>query len=195
MAKTLQISALFFTIFSVFISQLLLIAIEGKEHKFGRNLSPTKLGLRKEKLTHFRLYWQDIVSGPKPTALVVVRPPHNKSSNGFGTVAMIDDALTIGPELNSKLVGRAQGLFALASQTEVGLLMAMNFAFIEGKYNGSTISILGRNKVFSQVREMPIIGGTGIFRFAKGYVLARTHAFDIKSGDATVEYNVYVIHY
>ncbi|KAF5193224.1 Dirigent protein [Thalictrum thalictroides] len=73
--------------------------------------------------------------------------------------------------------------------------MAINFAFIEGKYNGSAISILGRNKVSSQIREMPIIGGTGIFRFAKGYVLARTHAFDIKSGDATFEYNVYVIHY
>jgi hypothetical protein len=73
--------------------------------------------------------------------------------------------------------------------------MAMNFAFIEGKYNGSTITVLGKNAVFSTVREMPVIGGSGLFRFARGYVQARTHMVDLKTGDATVEYNVYVFHY
>ncbi|KAB1227900.1 Dirigent protein 19 [Morella rubra] len=83
---------------------------------------------------------------------------------------MIDDPLTLGPKLSSKLIGRAQGFYALASQEEVGLLMAMNFAFTEGKYNGSTITVLGRNAVFTKVREMPVIGGSGLFRFATGYV-------------------------
>lgn len=93
------------------------------------------------------------------------------------------------------MVGRAQGFYALSSQEEVGLLMSMNFAFIEGKYNGSTISVLGRNTVFSKVREMPVIGGSGLFRFARGYVQARTHALDLKTGDAVVEYTCYVLHY
>ncbi|KAK3204956.1 hypothetical protein Dsin_019002 [Dipteronia sinensis] len=108
---------------------------------------------------------------------------------------MIEDPITVGPKLSSKMVGRAQGLYALASQEEIGLLMVMNFAFIEGKYNGSSqgrthvqtsqvpylveipgsatgssISVLGRNTVFSKVREMPVIGGSGLFRFARGYV-------------------------
>lgn len=108
---------------------------------------------------------------------------------------MIDNPLTLGPELSSKVVGKAQGFYALASQEEFGLLMTMNFVFTEGKYNGSTITVLGRNAVFDQVREMPVIGGSGLFRFARGYVEARTHMFDLKSGDATVEYNVYVMHY
>ncbi|PKI26287.1 hypothetical protein CRG98_049024, partial [Punica granatum] len=69
--------------------------------------------------------------------------------------------------------------------------MAMNFVFIEGKYNGSTITILGRNPVFNAVREMPVVGGSGLFRFARGYVQLRTHNFDPKTGDATVEYNAY----
>ncbi|CAN1144351.1 Dirigent protein 22 [Linum perenne] len=60
--------------------------------------------------------------------------------------------------------------------------MAMNFAFVEGKYNGSTLSVLGRNAV-------------GVFRFARGYAKAKTRVFDLKTGDAVVEYNVYVFHY
>lgn len=119
----------------------------------------------------------------------------NTSSTLFGAVVMMDDPLTVRPEPNSRMVGRAQGLYASASQTELGLLMVLNFAFMEGKYNGSTLSVLGRNTVFSPVREFPIIGGSGLFRFARGYAHARTHAFNLTSGDAVVEYNVYVFHY
>ncbi|KAF4361370.1 hypothetical protein G4B88_005160 [Cannabis sativa] len=126
---------------------------------------------------------------------MVIPPQANYSSTSFGMVAMIDDPLTEGPELSSKIVGKAQGFYGSASQEEVGLIMAMNFAFSEGKYNGSTITILGRNTVFSKVREMPVIGGSGIFRFARGYVQARTHQFTPSSGDAIVEYNVFVLHY
>lgn len=107
----------------------------------------------------------------------------------------MDDPLTVEPNLNSKIVGRAQGIYASASQSEVGFLMVLNFAFTEGKFNGSNLSVLGRNAVFSTVREMPIVGGSGVFRFARGYAQARTHSFDSKSGNAIVEYNVYVFHY
>ncbi|KAH1084374.1 hypothetical protein J1N35_024135 [Gossypium stocksii] len=57
---------------------------------------------------------------------------------------------------------------------------------MEGKYNGSNLSVLGRNPVFSAVREMPVIGGSGVFRFARGYAEARTHTFDLKTGKASV---------
>ncbi|CAN0925489.1 Dirigent protein 19 [Linum grandiflorum] len=60
--------------------------------------------------------------------------------------------------------------------------MVMNFWFVEGKYNGSSITIMGRNPV-------------GLFRFARGYAHASTHNFNLTSGDACVEYNLYVLHY
>ncbi|XP_022983112.1 dirigent protein 22-like [Cucurbita maxima] len=160
-------------------------------------LSLEKLGLRRrEKLSHLHFYFHDILSGRNPTAVPVVLPPQaNASRSLFGMVVMTDDPLTERPEIGSKLLGRAQGFYASASQTELGLLMVMNFAFVEGKYNGSYLSILGRNTVMSAVREMPVVGGGGLFRFARGYAQAKTYTVDYSTGDAVVEYNVYVFHY
>jgi hypothetical protein len=73
-------------------------------------------------------------------------------------------------------------------------MMNMNFVFQAGKYNGSTVAIMGRNAVFNAVREMAVVGGTGVFRMARGYAQARTHTLDLKTGDATVEYNLYIKH-
>ncbi|XVF82222.1 hypothetical protein PTKIN_Ptkin16aG0027900 [Pterospermum kingtungense] len=97
------------------------------------------------------------------------------------------------PDVNSETVGRAQGVYAFASQSDFSLLMVLNFAFTEGKYNGSTLSVLGSNHVLSTVREMPIVGGSGVFRFAHGYAQART--YDNSTVHTIVEYNVYVFHY
>ncbi|KAK7833783.1 dirigent protein 17 [Quercus suber] len=42
---------------------------------------------------------------------------------------------------------------------------------------------------------MPIIGGTGAFRFARGFMQAKTQFFNLTSGNAIVEYHVVAIHY
>ena len=170
--------------------------IKAETPVFSRNLSPSSLGLKREKLSHLHFYFHDILSGPKPTAGRVAQAAMtNTSSTSFGAVSVIDDALTILPDNSSKVVGRAQGIYASASQSETGLLMVLNFAFIEGEYNGSTLSVLGRNTILSTVRELPIVGGSGVFRFARGYAHAKTYTFDTKTGDAVVEYNVYALHY
>ncbi|XP_015901344.3 dirigent protein 2-like [Ziziphus jujuba] len=167
--------------------------------RFSKTLSPQKLGLNKQKLTHLHFYLHDTLSGKNPTAIKVAEAKTtNTSSTGFRTVVVMDDPLTEGPEPSSKLVGRAQGLYALASQNEIGLLLVFNYVFIKGEYNGSTLGILGRNAVFStvsKVREFPIVGGTGIFRFARGYAQARIHKVDPKTGDAVLEHSVYAFHY
>ncbi|KAI4371283.1 hypothetical protein MLD38_019538 [Melastoma candidum] len=189
-----------FKLMLLLIASLLLTSILSSQPSqastFSRPFNHEELGLRVEKHTHLHFYFHDIVSGPKPTAVRVAQASMtDKSPTGFGAVVMIDDPLTITPDNTSKIVGRAQGIYALASQEEAGLLMVLNFAFCEGKYNGSNLSVLGRNTVFSKVREMPIVGGSGVFRFARGYAHARTHWFDLTTGDAIVEYNVYVSHY
>lgn len=146
--------------------------------------------------THIQVYFHDIVYGSKSTAIRVAQATSTYTSlTAFGAVVMIDDPLTETPDLSSKLIGRAQGMYAFASQEEFGLLMAMNIVFVEGEFNGSTLAVLGRNAVFSEVREMPVIGGSGKFRFARGYVLAKTNNYDLITGDTIVEWNIHVMHY
>ncbi|KAM1335368.1 hypothetical protein PS2_039506 [Malus domestica] len=150
-------------------------------------------GGKTENLSHLHFFFHDILGGKNPTSVRIIGPP-NGTAAGFGSTMMIDNALTEEQDRASKLVGRAQGFYSVASQQadEFALLMVMNFVFVEGKYKGSSISILGRNPVLNDVREMPVVGGTGQFRSARGYALAHTVWFDANTGDAIVEYNVYV---
>ncbi|XP_059625422.1 dirigent protein 19-like [Cornus florida] len=181
------------TIFTLFC--FITIPSTGANYGFLKSIVAKKIELGKEKLSHFRFYWHDITAGKNASVVTVVQPPSNASATSFGMINVIDDPLTEGPQLSSKLVGRAQGFYTLSSQQEISLLMAMNFVFVEGKYNGSTITVLGRNTVLNKFREMPVIGGSGLFRLARGFARLKTYKFDIKSGTATVEYNVYVLHY
>uniref|UniRef100_A0A7N0ZYN0 Dirigent protein n=1 Tax=Kalanchoe fedtschenkoi TaxID=63787 RepID=A0A7N0ZYN0_KALFE len=153
----------------------------------------TKAG--KETTTNLKFYFHDTVSGSSPSAVRIAQAPVTGSSKTlFGAVLMADDPLTEGPDPKSKLVGRAQGLYGSACQSELGLIMAMNYQFTEGEYKGSSFSILGLNQAMDPVREMPVVTGTGRFRMARGYALAHTHWFDKATGDAIVMYNVTIIH-
>ncbi|KAI9153810.1 hypothetical protein LWI28_016861 [Acer negundo] len=182
-------------ILSILVLFSALTASESDQY-FSKKISPSSLGLKKEKLTHLHFYFHDLITAKNPTAVQVAEAAMtNTSSTLFGAVFVMDDPLTVSPEVNSKMVGRAQGIYASASQSEIGFLMVLNFAFMEGKFNGSNLSVLGRNAIFSGVREMPIVGGSGVFRFSRGYAQAKTHTIDLQTGNAVVEYNVYVFHY
>ncbi|KAM0054982.1 putative dirigent protein [Helianthus debilis subsp. tardiflorus] len=108
---------------------------------------------------------------------------------------MADDKLTTGPGPNSTILGRAQAIYGSACLEEIGLIMTMNLVFTGLDYNGSTLSLLGRNAVFHTYREMSIVGGSGLFRMARGVATAKTYTFNLTSGDAVVEFNVMVEHY
>ncbi|MQM20952.1 hypothetical protein Taro_053982 [Colocasia esculenta] len=168
-----------------FVVALLVLAVRAQD---GFDFGP-------EKQTRLHFFFHDVLNGPNPTAVRIAQAPTtNTSSNGFGMVMMIDDALTEGPDPSSKLLGRAQGMYAQASQGETALLMALNYHFVDGDYNGSTLAVLGRNSVFSATREMAVVGGTGYFRLARGYAVAKTHTLEVSTGNAVVEYDVYVVH-
>lgn len=152
-----------------------------------------------QQTTKLHFYFHDIPNGKNPTAVIIARPANQKTV-GFGTLVMIDDPLTEGPETSSKLVGRAQGMYGEAGldssdqQDVSSLLMTITLSFTQEKFNGSSISILGRYRVSDEQREMPIVGGTGVFRLARGYALAKTYKYDPKTGVAVSEYNVFVLH-
>ncbi|XP_048128315.1 dirigent protein 23-like [Rhodamnia argentea] len=156
----------------------------------------TRLSHAERKTTRLHFYFHDTLSGKNPTAVRVAEATMTeKSPTLFGLVNMIDDPLTEGPEPESPLVGRAQGFYASAGLESLGLHMNVNLIFISPEYNGSTLSILGHNPALETYREMPIIGGTGVFRLASGVATAKTYFFNLTTGDAIVEYKVIAMHY
>ncbi|XVE56764.1 hypothetical protein DITRI_Ditri04bG0037000 [Diplodiscus trichospermus] len=151
----------------------------------------------KQKVTRIQFYMHDIVGGPEPTAVRVAGRSNftgrDPIASMFGSISVMDNPLTVTPNINSTLIGRAQGLYAMSSQeNELSLLISLTVAFSSGPYNGSTFSVLGRNPVMNDVREMPVVGGTGKFRLARGYCLART--FSMNQMDAVIGYNVTLLH-
>ncbi|CAN1164856.1 Dirigent protein 19 [Linum perenne] len=55
-----------------------------------------------------------------------------------------------------------------SQQDEFALLVSFTIGFVDGPYNGSRFSVLGRNAIMDTVKEIPIGAGTGIFRMARG---------------------------
>ncbi|KAL1563912.1 dirigent protein 23-like [Salvia divinorum] len=118
----------------------------------------------------------------------------NETGKEFGGLWMVDDQLTEGPDPSSKLIGRARGLYGSAGQTDFGLIMALSYVFTDGVYDGSSFSLLSFNPVMKSGREMAVVGGTGLFRLARGYAVANTYQANA-SGDAIVGYNVTIVTY
>ncbi|XP_031485289.1 pterocarpan synthase 1-like [Nymphaea colorata] len=180
--------------FLSFLAILLTVSCAAKTSNHRIIPSPA-IRLQKQRTTHIHFFFHDIVTGRNPTVATIVQSPLNNLATGFGEVNMIDDPLTEGRELTSKLIGRAQGFYASAALQNVSLLMVQTYVFLEGAYNGSTLSVLGRNSASVPIRELAVVGGTGYFRMAQGYTQARIHRLNATTGDAVVEYDVYVRHY
>ncbi|KAL3622027.1 hypothetical protein CASFOL_034223 [Castilleja foliolosa] len=146
--------------------------------------------------TKLHFYFQDVLSGDNPTVWKVAESQITKTSpTTFGQISVIDDLLTAGPEPDSEVVGRAQGTTGFADLSNTAIQMGLNIVFAEGKYKGSTVSILGRNPIFEKDRELAIVGGTGCFRMARGVAVSNTHSFDTSTNYGVLEYTLYITHY
>ncbi|CAL4899107.1 unnamed protein product [Urochloa decumbens] len=120
---------------------------------------------------HLHFYMHDVIGGKSPTAVLVI----NGSRGGsFGDTVVIDDKLTEGTSQSSATVGRAQGYYMVASVANIELMVNMNVVLTSGPYAGSSLTVLGRDDVNVPVRELSVVGGTGLFRMACGYVLWKT---------------------
>ncbi|XP_045823060.1 dirigent protein 23 [Trifolium pratense] len=174
---------------------MLLPPIQSLKLKAG-NWGKTFPKKNQESETNLQFYFHDTLSGKNPSVVKIAEPLDKTQSyvTRFGTIFMADDPLTETYDPKSKLVGRAQGIYASSCQQEIGLLMSLSYVFVDGPYNGSTFTLVGKNSAANPVREMPIVGGTGLFRMARGYAIAKTHWVDLTTGDAIVGYNVTLIH-
>ncbi|CAN6296559.1 unnamed protein product [Urochloa humidicola] len=93
-------------------------------------------------------------------------------SLGFGTIIVIDDVLTSGPDLGAQPLGRAQGVYVASSADGSSQMMAFT-AMMEGGEYGDTINFFGVYKVGTPLCRLSITGGTGKFKGACGFAEVR----------------------
>ncbi|KAJ1275500.1 hypothetical protein BS78_05G140500 [Paspalum vaginatum] len=149
--------------------------------------------------THLQFYMHDTVTasaGSPATAERVVRgtaPLPGTPINRFGDMYIVDDPLTEGPDATSRAVGRAQGFYLFASRSaDQALLLSGNMVFTAGEHNGSSVAVLGRDAILDEVRELPVVGGTGAFRDATGYGLLRAHSVNFTTNNAVLKVDMYM---
>ncbi|XP_057796395.1 dirigent protein 1-like [Salvia miltiorrhiza] len=183
-------------IFSLFITTQIHVNARDLDDERDDELEANYLCLKNEKLTKIHFYAQDFAGGPNSTVFEMART--NITGDpllSFGKLLVVDDLLTAGPGLDSKKVGRSQGIVTSADMNTPATALNFNVVFTSGKYNGSTLSIAGRNLVSATVRRLAVIGGTGVFRFARGYAALTSYSFevgkDLQTYYVVIEYNVY----
>ncbi|KAL9230538.1 hypothetical protein vseg_005876 [Gypsophila vaccaria] len=90
----------------------------------------------------------------------------------FGSITVIDDELTEGPELGSGVLGKGQGFYLASSLDGESHTMAFTTLFHndhDNQEDDDTISFFGVHRTASPISHIAIVGGTGKYENAKGY--------------------------
>ncbi|XP_014508461.2 dirigent protein 1 [Vigna radiata var. radiata] len=148
------------------------------------------------KQTNLIFYVHDHFTGDHSTAVTVAGKTGAVSNIlNFGTVAIVDDPVTEGPNIDSRLIGRAQGMYINSQLDGKGLYMVFSVIFSSGEFKGSSLEIQGSDIFTMKEREFGVVSGTGYFRFVKGYGIMETEFMDIATLRATLKLNVTLKHY
>ncbi|XP_042466996.1 dirigent protein 22-like [Zingiber officinale] len=142
--------------------------------------------------SHLHFFLHENYNSPNATSITVINST-NSNPGDFGSIGIFDDELREGSTVDSKLIGRAQGIAPGVSLRQTTWLVLLNFVFTEGEYNGSSLTVVGR-ATLEGTTERSIIGGTGKFRMARGYTI---NTFLISGGPAIhliAEYDAYIVH-
>ncbi|CAM0874853.1 unnamed protein product [Alopecurus aequalis] len=157
--------------------------------------------------THLHFYMHDDYTGPHPTAKRVVsgRPLSTSDDDNvtttlktaprqFGDIVVLNNALTEGPSRGgSAPVGTAQGWAVRVSEGGIVSDLTLHLVLEAGEHRGSSLTARGRIDMDATVRESVLIGGTGRFRYARGYMLTKNYDYSLATG-GIVEIDVYVQH-
>ncbi|XP_047954019.1 dirigent protein 21-like [Salvia hispanica] len=147
-----------------------------------------------KKITKLHFYVHNHESGPNTTVYRVAAASITSTSpTTFGRVNVLDDLVTAGPDINTEPVARVQGVVAYSDLHTVAIAMTVNFYITAGEFNKSTLCVSVRLPLTERLREIPVIGGTGAFRLARGYAVSTPYSFDFATANSVLEYTIYVI--
>ncbi|KAH6759760.1 hypothetical protein C2S51_016709 [Perilla frutescens var. frutescens] len=151
---------------------------------------------KQEKVTKLHFYFHRLAGAATTgVAIATATTMINPNPMGFGSAVIKDDPMTVGPELSSTHIGYSQGLSATSSLEDIVLTEYFTLYFTDPTRNGSTLAILGSNPLLHKYREMPIVGGTGVFRLARGIATYQTYFYNATTREACVEADLVVFHF
>ncbi|XP_057796407.1 dirigent protein 1-like [Salvia miltiorrhiza] len=140
-------------------------------------LDEDELCLKREKLAKIFFHAHDIAGGPNGTVYEIARASITTDDLfSFGRVQVFDGVMTEGPNRSSAVLGKVQGILTSADMKTTAMAMSFNVVFTTGEFNGSTVSVAGRNPVLEPLRRLAVVGGTGAFRFTRGYINVQTYS-------------------
>ncbi|XP_057788625.1 dirigent protein 21-like [Salvia miltiorrhiza] len=143
--------------------------------------------------TKLHFYVHDVRTGPNATLYTVANASITTTSpTGFGRINVFDDRVTAAPDIGSEEVARAQGTTTSVDLQVSAASMNLNFYLTSGKFNGSTVTIIGRNQFTLAQRELPVAGGSGAFRYARGYAITSSYSNDATTNYSVLEYTIYI---
>lgn len=156
--------------------------------------SNADLGLLKE--TKMTVYFQDYSGGPNATVVEITGLSDGLLSfTKFGAIFCTDDPITEGLEESSARVARAQGIYVTSALDGSNTHVLISIVFVNDEYKGSTLEVQGSSAQFERVREVAVVGGTGVFRLARGYATFETLSYDHATHYAVIQCNITVLHY
>ncbi|KAI5675135.1 hypothetical protein M9H77_06085 [Catharanthus roseus] len=125
--------------------------------------------------TKMTIYSHSISTGPNATGVTVAGiPGEHWEILKFGNVYVADEPIKEGISQNSKQIARCRGLYVTASRDGETLHATYSMRFTDEIYGGSKLEFQGSYGVSDTLREIPIVGGAGKFRLARGYVIWET---------------------
>ncbi|GLJ48212.1 hypothetical protein SUGI_1018080 [Cryptomeria japonica] len=131
--------------------------------------------------THMVFYVHDTFTGKNATAMIAAGV--NGSSTNvakFGATVVVDDLVTEQRQKDSKMLGKAKGAYINADASGVNaaasLLWTIAFEAADDSYD--SLQLQGVDSFFRSPREVSVVGGTGKYRFARGYAVVSTEYFD-----------------
>ncbi|CAK9157990.1 unnamed protein product [Ilex paraguariensis] len=148
------------------------------------------------KETNMTIYFQDRFAGPNTTTVPITGiPGHLWTFGSFGTVFGIDSPITQGLEGSSEQIARGQGVHVTSALDGSATYVSISIVFMNEEFSSSTLEIQGANYLYVNVRELAVVGGTGQFRYARGFATFETAFLDMKAAYAVIRCNITVEHY
>ncbi|KAG6534951.1 hypothetical protein ZIOFF_008865 [Zingiber officinale] len=130
-----------------------------------------------ENYLHLRFFQHERILGtPNATVVLSVNADNSGLATGFGNIVAYDNALRETTDLRAPIIGHSQGLGIGSDRSGASGFTVFSMVFTGGKYNGSSLDIQGifiSQPLLETVSERAIVGGTGRFRGARGYLLSK----------------------